>query len=453
VIPLPIEKFTGRKVVNLGTPGYGLDQAYLKAIDVGIPMNPEYMALCLDFAGIARNIARVNNFFDFTPGKPIFKPRFQISQNGFDLIKIPFNSKKDYNEYLSIQKIQKIAKFDGWYNFYNKYFSYDIINGWKWPYSINFYSFITSYSKAYSKNIPCNYNQILFDDNLDENKKAYHITYEIIKAFNKECKNASIKPLIIFLTPAPAKKLNKIANLCNELDVPIINIDHELRYLCNFAEISFKTAFFYGSGHFTVFANNMIAQYISSYILNLKNKSKNHKFKPDFSKALYNVYSSCILKSIPDILLSDSHNSGALIKEISDNKITPHEILEFIEEYYNLNIKNIHSSDASNYNQFKTNDILCELTLLKRFYNGIDLIHKINPDKSSSANRHLLIRACLKIPGWENAVINFYKNKDMKNYFSLATAPFNIKNSALKKSLKYYLQAHQNVTKGNIDKV
>ena len=107
------------EVLNYGVPAYGLDQAYLRYIEIGTEYNPHIVFLGYMSENIARNVNVFRPFYSHLYQNAIFtKPRFKIRDEELILIKNPLSSIKDYEHLLfnDSEVMAKLGENDYYYN-------------------------------------------------------------------------------------------------------------------------------------------------------------------------------------------------------------------------------------------------------------------------------------------------------------------------------------------------
>lgn len=88
------------EVLNFGVSGYGLDQAYLRYREEGIPFRPEIVLIGYMSENINRNVNTYRPFYFPGTGLPLAKPRFRLVEGRPVLVPCPMRSLGDYEELL-----------------------------------------------------------------------------------------------------------------------------------------------------------------------------------------------------------------------------------------------------------------------------------------------------------------------------------------------------------------
>lgn len=108
--------FPGIEVLNLGVPGYGSDQAYLRYQRDGRPFAPQVVILGFCPEDILRCVNRYRPFISVF-NEPLGKPRFVVDGQGrLELLPNPLPTRADYERLLeSMGSTRALGRRDYWY--------------------------------------------------------------------------------------------------------------------------------------------------------------------------------------------------------------------------------------------------------------------------------------------------------------------------------------------------
>jgi hypothetical protein len=89
------------QVLNYGVPAYGLDQAYLRYLQVGADYHPNIVLIGFMSENIARDVNVFRGFYTNMYRDTIFtKPRFQVQDGQLVLLRNPLSTMEDYKNFL-----------------------------------------------------------------------------------------------------------------------------------------------------------------------------------------------------------------------------------------------------------------------------------------------------------------------------------------------------------------
>ena len=245
------------KIFNLATPGYGLDQAYIRWLKEGKYYNPDIVIIGITEGMIKNNLNLIRPIKTIRTGIPFSKPRFIIDDfDTLSLINYPT---------IAINKIVNImSDLKSWQLLEYEYFYSDD------RYSNNFFYNLKIFALAkkvlYKKKYDSSQRE-LFSLNNDASK----ITLKILEKFKSELKeyNAHLS-LIHFPNKRVLKSLSRGSKIYyNDLfsklveDYNIIEPSEELVELINNRGLEAVV-----TDHYTALGYNVVGSLVSKYLFN-----------------------------------------------------------------------------------------------------------------------------------------------------------------------------------------
>jgi hypothetical protein len=106
------------EVLNFGTGAYGLDQAYLKYLQDGVPFHSDIVIIGFMSENIYRNLNVFRPFYSSLYKTELFtKPRFSVENGNLILFKNPLTSKADYVRFVTNDEtvLKEIGSKDYYY--------------------------------------------------------------------------------------------------------------------------------------------------------------------------------------------------------------------------------------------------------------------------------------------------------------------------------------------------
>lgn len=178
------------EVLNYGVGAYGLDQAYLRYLQVGAEYNPHIVFIGYMSENIARNVNVFRGFYTSSYRDVIFtKPRFKIGDGELVLLKNPLSTFEDHEHFLLNDK-EVLAKIGA--NDYHYQRNYNKGKLDRLP-SVRF-------TKMFWFTFNKRFNSIFQHDGMYNVKsEAYEVTVKIFDAFyRKVLENGALPIILIF---------------------------------------------------------------------------------------------------------------------------------------------------------------------------------------------------------------------------------------------------------------
>jgi hypothetical protein len=455
-----LSKHYNEKVYNMGVLGFGLDQAYLKSIEMSKLCRPGFMVLCLSDPLILRTLGRIKNFLEAgCPVPPIYKPRFKADTKELRLLPVPFSNLSDYNAFAASDKLYEVCKDDGWYNYYKNTFDYDLIGGWYFPYTYNFYTFSKGFYSLKKKGYPMNINTILERYEIPEVVEAAQVSSQIIQAFKENCQSRGIVPVINIVTRISDHFYGKISQFCRDKGIGLYNMVDIIETDIHNAGINESILRFKGSAHYSVFGNNLLAQRFYALMQELKTRGRSNSqltdpenklrsMTPDFSFAYFNLYMSFIVKAVPDLNISS--DGSEMFSKILDNPFSSQSVYWFANSI----------KSRMPYMTELQKELIPAIEQIKRFSESLGLIEKSGlpfKDKKYAFAEHSLRRALKLVPAWKRLedLIDLVIKKDEKtlqgnfDFLDFVCLDFKKDIENFKKAYNLYLRAMENILSKN----
>ena len=101
------------EIVNLGVPGYGMDQAYLRWKTAGVKFSPDLVIFGFQPENVKRNLNILKMLYHRLSRIPLSKPRFVRASRHLELINVPTLSPDEL--------LETYACFEGWENRKHEY--------------------------------------------------------------------------------------------------------------------------------------------------------------------------------------------------------------------------------------------------------------------------------------------------------------------------------------------
>ena len=104
------------EVLNLGVPGYGMDQAFLRWREFGHKFSPDLVIFGLQMENVKRNLNLIRPVFYRGTDLPFSKPRFLLNGDRLDLINVPAVPPEELPELLMNIDAWRFAKHEYFIN-------------------------------------------------------------------------------------------------------------------------------------------------------------------------------------------------------------------------------------------------------------------------------------------------------------------------------------------------
>ena len=104
------------EVLNLGVPGYGMDQAFLRWREFGHKFSPDLVIFGLQMENVKRNLNLIRPVYYRGTDLPFSKPRFLLNGDRLDLINVPAVPPEELPELLTNIDTWRFAKHEYFIN-------------------------------------------------------------------------------------------------------------------------------------------------------------------------------------------------------------------------------------------------------------------------------------------------------------------------------------------------
>ena len=256
------------EVLNFGVGGYGLDQAYLRYREDGRQHKPHIVLIGFMSENIYRNVNTYRPFYFPKTGVPLTKPRFIIKDGHLTLIPNPMKSLDDYKDFLSNAQysLPEIGEHDDYYK-YKKYYKSSIFD---FSNTVEIFKLLINGITNKLTN-----DKIIINGKYNENSDALIVTKKIFDEFYNESINNNSTPIIVIFPEIcdiiryNEKKEKQYSIILEYFDSKGYKyIDLMDAFNNTKVEELFK-------GHYSPFANKLVAEYILDYLNNISNKETN----------------------------------------------------------------------------------------------------------------------------------------------------------------------------------
>ena len=109
------------EVLNFAVSGYGMDQAYLRFLNIRDKYDPDIIIVGVQFENVKRHINLLRPFYYHTTEIPYSKPRFIIEANKLILIPNPINDIENTGVIIKQFEDWELVNYEGFYSKENYY--------------------------------------------------------------------------------------------------------------------------------------------------------------------------------------------------------------------------------------------------------------------------------------------------------------------------------------------
>ena len=253
------------EVLNYGVGAYGLDQAYLRYLQVGTEYSPHIVFIGYMSENIARNVNVFRPFYSRSYGDVIFtKPRFKVRDGKLVLLKNPVSTFEDHEHFL-LHDTEVLAKLGE-----------------------NDYHYQTNYNKGAFDFLPTVRFTKLFQSTLNKKilnpifqrddgiynvrSEAYEVTLKIFDAFYRKALENGALPIIVIFPDINDQRRSRDEQ--KRRYTPLLNYFHGKGY--RFIDVlsaleSYESDYTIQEltrawGHYSPLGNKIIAEYISTHL-------------------------------------------------------------------------------------------------------------------------------------------------------------------------------------------
>ena len=260
---------TDLEVINFGVGAYGLDQAYLRYLEEGLQYKSHIVFIGYMTADISRHVTTFWPFFFSETSVILTKPRFIIENDMLSLVPNPIQKLDDYN--MMLLKPKEILQEIGINDFY-----------YSKQYASSFFDFSPTVrlGKITASRISDRFGErILVDGNYNEKSEAFRITKKIFDKFHASVVNNNSIPFILIfpgkrdIIRYRTQKTKKYSHLLLYLNSKGYQYVDFMDVFCGGGKDYAIMKLFNNSGHYSSFANNLVAMRLHEYL-------KNHNHLP-----------------------------------------------------------------------------------------------------------------------------------------------------------------------------
>jgi hypothetical protein len=262
------------EVLNYGVGAYGLDQAYLRYLQVGTGYNPHIVFIGYMSENIARNVNVFRPFYSASYGDVIFtKPRFKVRDGKLVLLKNPVSTLEDHAHFLlhDAEVLAKLGESDYHYQTnYNKG-AFDFLP------TVRFTKLF--WSTLNKKRL----NPIFQQDGMyNVQSEAYEVTLKVFDAFYRKVLENGALPIIVIFPDINDQRRSR--NEQERRYTPLLKYFHDKGY--RFIDVlgalePYESDYTVEEltrawGHYSPLGNKIIAEYIFTHLetWHLKDQSK-----------------------------------------------------------------------------------------------------------------------------------------------------------------------------------
>jgi len=191
--------YPGLEVLNFGVGGYGLDQAFLRYQQDGVPFHPRIVLIGFMSENIFRNVNVFRPFYLSNTKMPLTKPRFTIRDDKLVLLKNPMQELSQYNELLAHPetRLPQLGTNDYFFQTRREHGFFDLIP------SVRVYKACTSEAASSEEDV-------ISAGVYDRDSEAYRVTVKIFDAFHESViRNGSEPVIVLFPNPGDVKRHRK----------------------------------------------------------------------------------------------------------------------------------------------------------------------------------------------------------------------------------------------------
>jgi hypothetical protein len=252
------------EVMNFGVAGYGLDQAYLRYAEEGFQYKSAIVFIGYYTDDIFRHVTTYWPFYSSRTGVILTKPRFIIENDELLLIPNPIRKPEEYTIMLRQPReiLHKIGNNDFYYSQQYASSSFD-------------FSPTVRLSKIVANRVGnCFRERIIVDGYYNETSEAFRVTKKIFDKFCASVVNNNSIPVILIF---PGKEdINRYRVEKTKKYLPLLLYLNSKGYQCiDFTNVLTGTGpdyatnkLFEGKGHYSPFANRLIATHLQEYLKN-----------------------------------------------------------------------------------------------------------------------------------------------------------------------------------------
>lgn len=247
------------EVINFGVGAYGLDQAYLRYLEDGRQYKSHIVLIGFMSENIYRNVNTFRPFYVPNTGLPLAKPRFKIKNDKLSLIPNQFLRLDDYKMLLQHpQKILSNLCINDFY--YQKRYKSNIYD---WSPTVRLVKIL-----IYKASNILTKEAIVINGRYNENSESFIVTKKIFGDFyNEAINNKSIPIILIFPNKVDVVRYQRQGK---KQYLPILSYFEKRGYkyidlMDAFENANVKDLFVY-VGHYSPFANMLVAKYIHNYL-------------------------------------------------------------------------------------------------------------------------------------------------------------------------------------------
>lgn len=246
------------EVINFGVGGYGLDQAYLRYLEIGRQYGNQIVLIGFMSENINRNVNRFRPFYFRGTGMPLGKPRFQIDGDDLALLENPLVSPERYESML--MNPEAILADAGEQDFFYRQ-GYET-GAFDWSRVVRLVKIsVAEYRRRFSAQ------GIIEDRRYNESSEAFQVTTRLFDEFYSQVQSDGAVPIIVLFPQRVDLVQNRDAasSRYSPLVRHFASESYEFIDLIDAlgnhdASNDFDALFEHG--HYTPFGNQLVAEYI-----------------------------------------------------------------------------------------------------------------------------------------------------------------------------------------------
>jgi hypothetical protein len=253
------------EVLNFGVGAYGLDQAFLRYKEDGVPFNSHIILIGFLSENLVRNVNVCRLFLYPTSNEPFAKPRFRVEKSQLSLLPNPMCALGDYEELLTNEPVvlSRLGAAD--YFYHRRYWKgrFDFLP------SVRFFKIAT-----YELSLRVGDNSLfLIDGSYNPFSEAFLVTTRIFDEFYHSALDKGSLPIVLLFPTI--RDIQRFRANRTRIYVPLISYLEQRGYrlvdlLCAFdtygrsepVDNLIKKPFL----HYSPLANEFVARYIADYL-------------------------------------------------------------------------------------------------------------------------------------------------------------------------------------------
>jgi hypothetical protein len=252
------------EVLNFGVSGYGTDQAYLRWLEDGVPLNSDIVIIGLMSENISRNVNVFRPFYSSAYENAVFpKPRFRLRDAELVLLPNPFPEPTDMRRFLANeeQTLKRMGRDD---HHYRLGYSAGPLD---WSPTVRLTKMVGALGRQRS-------GRILGNEGVYEvESEAYRVTLTLLQKFYREVLEHGSLPIVLIYPDGPDLRSHrrgdptKYEPLLGDLELlGFAYIDLMDAFDERVDSTSFEDLTIRPWAHYTPLANRIVAEHVGRYL-------------------------------------------------------------------------------------------------------------------------------------------------------------------------------------------